>query len=252
MHYFFNQMPRSVNSFETSNKNYVENVYTWLKFKNFIGTLHRDEINSIYDGFDYYSGNTTHEIISDLNKFSDLKKVKPHIFENENNYILYKVNKIEQKGPDLNNKQTRRDIINLVYQKNKFDYNNKLLKKITSKKFNDSDFKALGPDKIKFTKLNSIRDNNMFNIDAVKILYSLPVNSFTLINDENNNIYLAKTIKYKNKLNDMSDDNSQEYKNKYGSENKNTLLKTYDLFLNSKYDVVLNQKAIERVKNFFQ
>ena len=37
VHYFFNQMPRSVNSFETSNKNYVENVYTWLKFKNFIG-----------------------------------------------------------------------------------------------------------------------------------------------------------------------------------------------------------------------
>ncbi|MDC0534104.1 SurA, partial [Candidatus Pelagibacter sp.] len=83
-------------------------------------------------------------------------------------------------------------------------------------------------------------------------LYSLPVNSFTLINDENNNIYLAKTIKYKNKPNNMSDDNSQEYKNKYGSENKNTLLKTYDLFLNNKYDVVLNQKTIERVKNFFQ
>ena len=37
-----------------------------------------------------------------------------------------------------------------------------------------------------------------------------------------------------------------------GSENKNTLLKTYDLFLNNKYDVVLNQKTIERVKNFFQ
>ena len=113
-------------------------------------------------------------------------------------------------------------------------------------------FEALGVDKIKFTKLNSIRDNSKFNIDAVKILYSLPVNSFTLINDENNNIYLAKTLKYKNKPNDISDDNSQEYKNKHGSENKSTLLKTYDLFLNNKYDIVLNQKTIERVKNFFQ
>ena len=27
---------------------------------------------------------------------------------------------------------------------------------------------------------------------------------------------------------------------------------SYDLFLNDKYDVILNQKTIERVKNFFQ
>lgn len=37
VHYFFNQMPKNVNSFEISNKNYVENVYTWLNFNNFIG-----------------------------------------------------------------------------------------------------------------------------------------------------------------------------------------------------------------------
>tara|TARA_Y100000389_G_C17467486_1_gene526968 strand:+ start:4132 stop:5250 length:1119 start_codon:yes stop_codon:yes gene_type:complete len=35
--YFFDQMPTSVNSFETKNKNYTENVYTWLKFEKFIG-----------------------------------------------------------------------------------------------------------------------------------------------------------------------------------------------------------------------
>ena len=254
---------------------YIDFSYAVINPKNLIGV---DEFNqSFFDKIDQIEIDISNEIdfkeiLSTLNirsinktnfKFSineneiekkifELRNNRFDIFENENYYILYKVNKIEQKGPDLNNKQTRSDISNLVHQKNKFDYNNKLLKKITSKKFNNSDFKELGLDKIKFTKLNSIRDNNKFNIDAVKILYSLPINSFTLINDENNNIYLAKTIKYNNKPNDISDDNSQEYKNKYSSENKNTLLKTYDLFLNNKYDVVLNQKTIERVKNFFQ
>ena len=33
---------------------------------------------------------------------------------------------------------------------------------------------------------------------------------------------------------------------------KNSMLKSYDLYLNNKYKVVLNQKTIERVKNFFQ
>ena len=37
IYYFFNRMPKSVNSFETNNKNYAENVYTWLKFEKFIG-----------------------------------------------------------------------------------------------------------------------------------------------------------------------------------------------------------------------
>jgi len=37
VYYFFNEMPKSVNSFENTNKNYIENVYTWLKFEKFIG-----------------------------------------------------------------------------------------------------------------------------------------------------------------------------------------------------------------------
>ena len=43
-----------------------------------------------------------------------------------------------------------------------------------------------------------------------------------------------------------------EYVNKQNSNNKNSLLKSYDFLLNEKYDVILNQKTIERVKNFFQ
>ena len=35
--YIFDQLPLMVNSFENKNKNYVENAYTWLKFKKFAG-----------------------------------------------------------------------------------------------------------------------------------------------------------------------------------------------------------------------
>ena len=49
---------------------------------------------------------------------------------------------------------------------------------------------------IQSLKLNSIRDNNKFEINSVEMLYSLPVNSFTLISDENDDIYLAKIINF--------------------------------------------------------
>ena len=44
----------------------------------------------------------------------------------------------------------------------------------------------------------------------------------------------------------------KEYINKQNSNIKNNMLKSYDLYLNDKYKVELNQKTIERVKNFFQ
>ena len=37
--YFFNELPLKVNSLEKKNLKYVDNAYTWLKFKNFIGQL---------------------------------------------------------------------------------------------------------------------------------------------------------------------------------------------------------------------
>ena len=110
----------------------------------------------------------------------------------------------------------------------------------------------MSKDKIKTIKLNSIKDNKKFEINAIELLYSLPINSFTLINDEKNNIYLAKTKKFQDEIADTNSDKFKKYIEKQNSNSKNNILKSYDLFLNKKYNVVLNQKTIERIKNFFQ
>ncbi len=138
----------------------------------------------------------------------------------------------------------------MVVQKNRYDYNVKLLEKINNKEFGNNEFVKMGKNQIQTIKLNSIKDNKKFEIEAVKILYSIPVNSFTLINDEQNNIYIAKVKGIKNDVVDKK--KFKDYPNKQNSNLKNSMLKSYDLFLNKKYNVVLNQKTIERVKNYFQ
>ena len=183
-------------------------------------------------------------------KIFELKDNKYDIFESNDNYVLFEIDKIEERKPNLNDSQTKKEIIELLYQKNKFEFNNDLLKKIRKKEFNSTDFLKMGEDKIKNLELNSIKDNKKFNIDAVEILYSLPLNSLTLINDEENNVYVAKIIKFTDEP--IDDKKFQDYINKQNSNIKNSMLKSYDLFLNEKYKVVLNQKTIERVKNFFQ
>tara|TARA_B100000902_G_scaffold398891_1_gene467398 strand:- start:1307 stop:2716 length:1410 start_codon:yes stop_codon:yes gene_type:complete len=182
-------------------------------------------------------------------KVFELRKTKFDIFENENEYVLYHIESIEEKKPDLSDKQTREEILQLVYKKNNFDYNRELLEKITNKKFSEEDFVKMGKDLMETTKINSIKDNKKFEINAVEVLYSLPLNAFTLINDEKGNIYLAKIKKFSN---NSDNNNFEEYVEKQNSKNRNTILRSYDLLLNKKYNVVLNQKTIERVKNFFQ
>ena len=215
------------------------------------------EFAEIVKNFEIKSINRTNARYSpDLNeiekKIFELKKNKIDIFENNDEYILFEISKIEQKIPDLKDNQTKKEIIELVYQRNKFDYNRDLLEKITNKKFDENDFLKMSDNLIQDTKLNSIRDNKKFDISAVKVLYSLPINSFTLINDEENNIYLAKVKNFETLTIDSNDELFKEYINKQNSNIKNNMLKSYDLYLNDKYKVELNQKTIERVKNFFQ
>jgi peptidyl-prolyl cis-trans isomerase D len=185
-------------------------------------------------------------------KIFELRNNNFDIFESGNNYIIYKINDVIEKEPNLNDTQTKKEIIELVFQRNKFDYNRELLEKIKSNKLDNNFFLELGKDKIETTKINSIKDNKKFEINAVEVLYSLPANSFTLINDEKNNIYLAKVKKFQDLLVEANDDSLKVYQNKQGTNSKNTLLKSYDLFLNGKYNVTLNSKTIERVKNIFQ
>ena len=110
----------------------------------------------------------------------------------------------------------------------------------------------MGQNKVEKLSLNSIKDNNKFEIDAVELLYSLPINSFTLVNDSKGNIYLVKIKDIKDQNFDINNENYKKYVNEQNTNNKNSILKSYDLFLNKKYNVVLNQKTIERVKNFFK
>ena len=185
-------------------------------------------------------------------KIFESRNIDFDIVEFENNFILYKIDNIDKRSPDLKDAELKNELIELLYQKNKFDYNRKLLQKISNQEFENNEFLKMGEDKIENIILNSVNDNEKFDTNAIEILYSLPVNSFTLINDEKNNIYLAKIINITYENLNLNDEKLNKYLLLENSDNKKNILQTYDLLLNKKYNVVLNQKTIERVKNFFQ
>ena len=185
-------------------------------------------------------------------KIFEIKNIEFDIFENKNDYVLYKINKSEERSPDLNDTELKDEIVELIHQKEKFEYNNELLQRIKKNEFGNNDFLKMGENIIQSQLIDSIKDFKKFEKNSVELLYSLPINSFTLINDEKGNIYLVKLEKIENpNLNDSAND-LEEYALKYNTINKKSILETYDILLNKKYNVELNQKTIERVKNFFK
>ena len=269
-----------INTFIEENKDqlkreYIDFKYVILNPKNLIGI---DEFNQDYfneidaienkisqnESFNSIIENMNVEVIN-INEFApdkntstnekliySKKSSKLDIFESGDNYILYNVENEYDRSPDLNDEIVKSEIVELIYQKGKFDYNRKIIEEIQNDGFNESKFIELSSGKIQTGSINSISDDGLFEVNSIKMLYSLPQNSFALVNNTNNQIFLVK-IKDINK--NTINKQGEEYKgfvNSQNTNNRKSILQSYDTLLNNKYQVQLNQKTIDRIKNYFK
>jgi peptidyl-prolyl cis-trans isomerase D len=177
---------------------------------------------------------------------------KIEILENDGAYVFYNIDNSISKLPDLENPIFKEQITNLLFQKEKYEFNKNILEKINKKTFNQASFDELGKNNIKEIKLDSIKDTKKFEANSIQILYSLPINSFTLIANKENDVFIAKTVQYEENNINKNSTNFEKISSEEGAQSKNNILKSYDLFLNSRYQVVVNEKTLERVKNYFK
>ncbi|MDB3889327.1 SurA N-terminal domain-containing protein [Candidatus Pelagibacter sp.] len=174
------------------------------------------------------------------------------LIENGDNFLLYSINNKYDRGPDLDDQNTKDEIQELVYQKGKFDLNRSVLEEIQNKKFDDNKFREMAGFSKEYLTINSINDDTTFEANSVKMLYSLPNNSFTLVNDKENKIYLVKLVSSKKNTFSETDENYLNFVNNQNTNTRKTIIQSYDQLLNTKYQVQLNQKTIDRVKNYFK
>lgn len=185
-------------------------------------------------------------------KIYNSRKNKIEILEDQGTFIFYQIEKITTKLPKLDSDKYLKQIKNLLFQKEKFEFNKKILNKLDKKEFNEASFNELAKGNVEKIQLNSIKDINKFEINSIEILYSLPKNTFTLIADKEDNIFIAKVISYEDKLISQSSDNFNSISNEASAKNRNEILKSYDYLLNTKYKVIVNEKTLDRVKNYFR
>jgi len=186
------------------------------------------------------------------NKIYNSRNDKIEIIEYNGSYIFYQIDKINTKLPKLKDDKFKKQIKNFLFQKEKYEFNKNILDQINKKEFNQASFDKLGVNGVKNIKLNSIKDNKKFDINSIEILYSLAVNTFTLIADDKDNIFIAKTIHYEDQNISPNSEEFNAISNEASAENRNGILKSYDYLLNAKYEIIVNEKTLERVKNYFR
>ena len=163
-------------------REYIDFKYVILNPKNLIGIEEFnqeffDEIDSIENKIS--QGSTFDTILEDINvdiievnEFApssskqineDLiyskKASKIDLIESGDNFLLYNIDNQYDRAPDLNDEIIKGEIVELIYQKGKFDYNREIIEEIQKKKFDNSKFEELAGSNKEYSSINSIEDD---------------------------------------------------------------------------------------------
>ena len=188
-------------------------------------------------------------------KIYEMKDTEIQLFDEGNFYVLYEISDVNKFLPKKNDKKFRNRVTEILFERKKYDYNRKILNEISNKKFTQSKFEEIitkNSIKKEKTQINSIEDEKIFTNNSIKLIYSMSQNSFGLVNDENDNIYIVKIVGINNENISKNSEEFKIYENKSKNKLKDQMYSSYDNFLNEKYKVKINQKTIERVKNYFK
>ena len=205
------------------------------------------------------------EYFNNYNNIDQNNKILKEIYQNRNNdkiqlldkndyYLLYEITKINKILPNKSDLSFINRVKENLILKKKYEYNKDLFQKIQDKKLNDNEFIKISNNgqNIENVIIKSVEDNKVFDNDSVKLVYSLPVNSFVLITDINNNIYLAKIKNIFSKNLSKDNDINKEYLIKSNNKIIDEIYSSYDLSLNKKYKVKVFQNTLNRIKNNFK
>jgi len=201
---------------------------------------------------DLKNHNDQDEIIKEIYNYKSKDKIG--LIDKNDFYLLYEISNIKKLLPSINDYQFIEKVLKELIIDQKNIYNQELFKKIQEKKLNDVEFFkiAKNDDNIENITLETINSNEKFTVESIKLLYSLPVGSYSLIGDLDNKIYLTKINKInKNDLSKNSD-NLNNYKVKSDRQLISEIYDSYDLSLGNKYKVKMFQNTIDRIKNNFR
>ena len=178
---------------------------------------------------------------------------KPKFININNKYYLSEVLNVDKITRTLEDKEIKNAIVSQLKTKHIIEENTKIVKDMSEGVFNNEKFQKFSKDnnlEIKKIIIKNIKDEAIFNSGMIKEIFKVNDGNFQLITDSlltKNYIILAeKTEKLPFDTN-IKDYDKYKAKAKFGLANE--IYSTFDETINSKYDVKINEKVLNRIKN---
>ena len=191
-----------------------------------------------------------------LNNFFKIDKKGLIEFLNINEkYYIVQLSENSNVLKDLNNEDVRNKIKAQIMIENKIKKNTEIAKAITSEKFNKIQMKKFAKENdliVENITLTKIEENKVFNSGVIRRIFETDEKSLNLITDnmlKDNFIVYTKKVKLP-KIKEQNE-NYKNFELKAKMRLANNIYNIYDLSLNRKYNVEINNKTLNRIKNSF-
>ena len=178
---------------------------------------------------------------------------KPELININNKYYLSEISSINKITRNLEDKEIKKAIVSQLKTKHIIESNTKIINDMTEGMFSKEQFQKFSKDnnlEIKKTILKDIKNETIFNSSMIKEIFKVNDGDLQLITNSlltKNYIILAE--KTEKLLFDKNIKDYEQYKTKAKFNIANQIYRTFDKTVNSKYDVEINKKVLNRIKN---
>ncbi|MBL6857196.1 MAG: SurA N-terminal domain-containing protein [Pelagibacteraceae bacterium] len=178
---------------------------------------------------------------------------EPKLTNLNNKFYLSVILSVEKISRSLEDKEIKETIISQLKLKHIIDSNTKIIKEMSKGNFKKEQFQNFSKDKkleIKNAIIKNIKDEIIFKSDMIKEIFKMNDGEFQLIT---NSLLTQNYIIYSEKTEELAfDKNNKDYE-QYKARAKlniaNQIYTDYDKTVNNKYDVKINEKVLNRIKN---
>jgi len=187
--------------------------------------------------------------------FSINKENTPELFKIENKYYLAEISKIDARNKDITNKEVLDSITSQIKIKNKIEYNTQIVKNIAQGKLVANQIQNYAIDNkliVKKLTIKDLQDNTIFSSNLIKRIFESNDGELNLItNSRLSENFIIHTLSTEYIALEKNDKLYDEYKAKAKLNFSQEIFNVYDSNVNSRYNVKLNNKTIDRIKNSF-
>ena len=194
------------------------------------------------------------------NLFKKIYNIKipqiPEIINIDGKYYLAEIKNEEKKNRPMNDPEVLEALNAQLSFKEKIENNTSLAKDIGLGAFDGDNYKKFAGENglvVENYKISSLKQNDIFSEGLVKQIFLTKDGDINLLtNSTLTKSFLISTKKTEYKKLDKNNNEFEQYEAKARLNLINKIYQSYDENANQKYEVEVNQRTIDRVKNSFQ